>query len=93
MIDEIERIKKEAIETIKSILGNFNWSTDYEISVYVENQMEEILMHMALSKDYNNGVKQYYSCELSAVYLKLKETYKIFERSRWILNTFNAMKL
>lgn len=88
----IEQDKKDAIKEIKILLGDFYWNSDIDISIFVENQREMILIHMTLSKDYNTGKKQYSCCELPNVYFKLKEAYKSFECSRWILLAVNALQ-
>lgn len=88
----IEQDKKYALEQIKNLLGDFVFlKSDVDISIFVENQLEMILIHMTLSKDYNSGQKQYLSHELPYVYFKLKEAYKSFERTRWILLTINGI--
>ena len=88
----IEQDKKDALEQIKNLLGDFVFlKSDDDISIFVENQLEMILIHMTLSKDYNSGQKQYLSHELLYVYFKLKEAYKSFERTRWILLTINRI--
>lgn len=89
----IEKDKKDAIKQMKNLLGDFVFlKSDIDISIFVENQLEMILIHMTLSKDYNSGQKRYFSHELPYVYFKLKKAYKSFERSRWILLTINAMQ-
>ena len=56
-IKMMEQRKKEVIIEMKTLLGDFAWNSDYDISIFVENQLEIILIHMTLSKDYNSGKK------------------------------------
>jgi hypothetical protein len=92
MINSFEKDKQEAFEKIKDILGSFVFTSDWEISLYADSQLEKMLKCMALNKDYTNEKKEYMCFELPYVYFKLKEAYKDFERSRWILLTYEVMK-
>lgn len=87
-----EKDKQEAFEKIKDILGGFVYTSDWEISLYVDSQLEKMLKCMALNKDYTNAKKEYMCSELPYVHFKLKEAYKDFEKSRWISYTYEAMK-
>ena len=51
-----EKYKQEAFEKIKDILGGFVCVSDWEISLYVDSQLEKMLKCMALNKDYTNVV-------------------------------------
>lgn len=90
-IKMMEQRKKEVIIEMKTLLGDFAWNSDYDVSIFVENQLEIILIHMTLSKDYNSGKKQYIFSELPNVYFKLKFAYKTFERLCWTLLVCNVM--
>ena len=55
-----EKDKQEAFEKIKDILGSFVCTSDWEISLYVDSQLEKMLKCMALNKDYTNAKKRIY---------------------------------
>ena len=90
--DQALKDKQEAFEKIKDILGSFVCASDWEISLYVDSQLEKMLVCMALNKDYTNAKKEYMCFELPYVYFKLKEAYKDFEILRWTSLTYEAMK-
>lgn len=78
-----EKDKQVAIEKIKDILGSLCYTSDLDISSYVESQLETMIKCIALNENYTNLKKTYMSYELPYVYFNLKEVYKDFEKSRW----------
>ena len=92
MQNRFEKSKQEAVKRIKSLLGDFGGSSDIEIAIYTEEQLEKILISMTLNNDYSNGIKKYTYSELPRIYFKIKEAYKDFDMLRWITLVYQVME-